>query len=71
MDHTQHSLLKLSKDELARIVLDYQGKFNYILQSLKDDVSKMKSKFNVLESKLQVIKSGTDNLSKYIKNSGT
>ena len=41
MDRTEHSLLKLSKDELARLVLDYQGKFNYVLQSLKDDVSEM------------------------------
>ena len=28
MDHTEHSLLKLSKEELARVVLDYQDKFN-------------------------------------------
>ena len=67
MDHTEHSLLKLSKDELARLVLDYHGKFNSLLQSLKDDVSEMKSKFNILESELQVSKNVTDNLTKYIK----
>ena len=52
--------MKLSKDELTRLVLDYQGKFNCVLQS-QDDVSKIKSKFNVLESELQI------NLTKYIK----
>ena len=39
MDHIEHSLLKLSKDELARLILDCQGKLNYLLQSLKDNVS--------------------------------
>ena len=39
MAHTEHSLLKLLNDELARLVLDYQGKFNSVLQSLKYYVS--------------------------------
>ena len=39
MDHIEHSLLKLSKDEWARLVLDCQCKLNYILQPLKDNVS--------------------------------
>ena len=55
------------KNELARLVLDYQGKFHFVLQSLKDNVNKMKSKFNVLEPDLQVSKNVTDNLTKYIK----
>ena len=65
MDHTEHSLSKLSKEELARLVLEYQGKFNYVSHSLKDDVSEMKSEFNVLESELQVSKNLTDNLIVY------
>ena len=48
MAHTKHSLLKLSQDESARSVPVNQGKFNSVLQSLKDDVSKTKSKSNVL-----------------------
>ena len=67
MAHTEHSLLKLSKDDLARLVFDYQGKSNSVLQSLKDDVSEIKSKFTVLESELQVSKNVADNLTKYIK----
>ena len=67
MDPTEHSVLKLSKDELARLVLDYQRKFSSVLQSLKDDVIEMKSKFNVQESERQVSKNFTDNLTQYIK----
>ena len=67
MDPTEHSLLKLSKDELARLVLDYQRKFSSVLQSLKDDVIEMKLKFNVQESERQVSKNFTDNLTQYIK----
>ena len=66
MDNTKHSLLKLSKDWLVRLVWN-QGKFYSVLQSLKDDISEMKSKFCVLESELQVSKNVTDNLTKYIK----
>ena len=54
MANTEHSLLKLSKDQLAKLVLDYQGKFNSVLQSLKYDVSDMKSNFNVLESECRI-----------------
>ena len=67
MDHTEYSLLKLSQDQLAILVRYYQGKFDFVLQSLRDDVSKIKSKFNVMECELQVSKSVTDNLTKYIK----
>ena len=58
MGYTEHSLLKLSKDELARLVLNYQGKFNSVLQSLKDDVSEMKSKFDVLNLNYRLVKTG-------------
>ena len=67
MAHTEHFPFKLSKEELAGIVLEYQRKFNSILQSVKDHVSKVKSKLNVLESDLQVSKNITVNLTKYIK----
>ena len=67
MYHTEDSLLKLSKNELTRLALVYQGKFNYVLQSLKNDVSEKKPKFNVLEFYLQVSKDVTDNLTQYTK----
>ena len=35
MAHTEQSLSKLSKDDLARLVLDYQGKFDSVLKPAK------------------------------------
>ena len=66
MHNIEHSLLKLSKDRLARLVWN-QGKFYFVLQSLKDGISEIKSKYSVLESELLVSKNVTDNLTKYIK----
>ena len=67
MDHTEQSLLQLSNDELVRLVLDDQDKFNSVLWSLKDDVRELKSKLNVLESELQFSKNVKDSLTKHIK----
>ena len=39
MAYTEHFLLNLSKDLLASTVLYDQGKFNFVLQSKKEDVS--------------------------------
>ena len=49
MAHTEQSLSKLSKDDLARLVLDYQGKFNSVLKTVKDDICELKTKFAALK----------------------
>ena len=67
MAHTEKSLSKLSKGNLARLVLDYQGKFDSVLKTVKDDICERKTRFTALESELYVSKTVTDNLSKYIK----
>ena len=67
MAHTEQSLSKLSKDDLARLVLDYQGKFDSVLKTVKDDICEMKTKFTALEPELHVSKMVIDNLTKYIK----
>ena len=67
MAHTEQSLSKLSKDNLTRLVLDYQGKFNSMLKTDKDDIFELKTKCTTLESKFHVSKTITDNLTKYIK----
>ena len=64
MRHTEQSLSKLSKDDLARLVLNYQAKFDLVLKTVKNDICEMKTKFNVLESELHVRKTVTDNLTK-------
>ena len=67
MTHAEQSLSKLSKDDLSRLVLDYQSKFDSMLKTVKNDISEMKTKFTALESELHVSKTVTDNLAKYIK----
>ena len=52
---------------MARLVLDYQGKFDSVLKTVKDDIYELKTKFAALESELHVSKTVTDNLTKYIK----
>ena len=42
MAHNKASLMKLSKEDLLRITLDYQEKFNNNLHDLKKDISDLK-----------------------------
>ena len=49
MAHTEQSLSKLSKDDLVRLVLDYQGKFDTMLKTVKDEICELKTKFTALE----------------------
>ena len=42
--------MKLNKENLVRITLDYQGKFNNILDDLKKDISDLKSDLSGLKS---------------------
>ena len=66
---TEKYLSKLLKDGWARLVLDYRGKFDLILKSIKDDNCKMKVKFIALEWELHISKTATSNRSKYIQTS--
>ena len=50
MAHNEASLMKLNKEGLVRIILDYQGKFNNILGDLKEDISDLKSDLSGLKS---------------------
>ena len=62
MAYTEQSLSKLSKDDLERLVLDYQGKFDSVLKTVKDSTCEMTTKFTALESELHVSKTFSDNL---------
>ena len=50
MAHNEASLMKLNKEDLVRITLDYQGKFNGILDDLKKDISDLKNDLSELKS---------------------
>ena len=46
MDHTEGSLMKLNKEDLVRLLLDYQGKCNSILDDLKNNFDELKEKMS-------------------------
>ena len=63
MSHTESSLMRLNKEGLVRMLLDYQGKFNNILDELKNDLNELKTKFCKLESDLHISRNVNDKLS--------
>ena len=63
MDHTEASLVKLNKEELVRLLLDYQGKFNSILDDLKNNFDEIKTKFTKLESDVNISRNVNSKLS--------
>ena len=70
MAHNEVSLMKLNKEDLVRITLDYQGKFNNILDDLKKDIfdlksglSGLKSDFSKLEADIKVSRNVNSELS--------
>ena len=56
MAHMEQSLSVLSKDDLARLVLDYKGKFDRMLKTVMDDICDLIHKFNALELELHISK---------------
>ena len=70
MGHNEASLMKLNTEDLVRITLEYQGKFNNILDDLKKDIfdlksdlSGLKSDFSKLEADIQVTRKVNSKLS--------
>ena len=63
MSHTGSSLIRLNKEDLVRVLLDYQGKLNNILDQLKNYLNELKTKFCKLESDLNISRNVNDKLS--------
>ena len=77
MAHNEASPMKLNKEDLLRITLDYQGKFNKILDDfkkdisdLKSDLSWLKSDFSKLEADIQVSRNVNTKLSERLLTMG-
>ena len=51
--------MKLNKEDLVRITLDYQGKFNNILDDLKKDTFDLKSDLSGLKSDFSKLEADT------------
>ena len=62
MSHIESSLMRLNKEDLVRMLLDYQGKFNIILDELKNNLNELKTKFCKLESDLHISRNVNDKL---------
>ena len=54
MAHALASLEKLGKSDLARLVLDYQNKFDTVLNIINSELLDLKNKFTKLESDLEI-----------------
>ena len=55
--------MRLNKEDLVRMLLDYQGKFSNILDGLKNDLNELKTKFCKFESDLHISRNVNDKLS--------
>ena len=62
MSHIELSLMRLNKDDLIRMLLDYQGKFSNILDKLKNNLNELKTKLCKLLSDLHISRNVNDKL---------
>ena len=63
MSYTESSLMRLNKEDLVRMLLDYQRKFNNIFDELKNDLNELKANFCKLESDLHISRNVNGKLS--------
>ena len=54
MTVTLASLEKLGKSDLARLVIDYQNKFDTVLNNMNSELLDLKNNFAKLESDLEI-----------------
>ena len=62
MAYSLSSLIKLTREELANIVLDYQHKFDNSLGSINAELLELKTKFTKMESDLAISRNVNVNL---------
>ena len=68
MDHNEASLMKLNKKDLVCLLLDYQDKFNAILDDLKNNFDELQTKFTKLEADLNKSRNVNSKLSDRVIN---
>ena len=52
--------MRLNKEDLVKMLLDYQGNFGNILDKLKNELNELKTKFCKLESDLHISRNVND-----------
>ena len=63
MSKTESSLRSLNKEDLVWMLLNCQGKFNNIVDELKNNLNELKTNFCELESDLHISRNINDKLS--------
>ena len=62
MAHTENSLSRLNKDDLIRLALDYQQKYDITLDKISKELAELRKSYNKLESDLAITKAVNESL---------
>ena len=62
MAHTESSLSRLNKDDLIRLALDYQQKYDITLDKISKELAELRKSYNKLESDLAITKAVNESL---------
>ena len=62
MAHTENSLSRLNKDDLIRLALDYQQKYDITLDKISKELAELRKSYNRLESDLAITKAVNESL---------
>ena len=62
MAHTENSLNRLNKDDLIRLALDYQQKYDSTLDKISKELAELRKSYNNLESDLTITKAVNESL---------
>ena len=66
MSLTRETLMKMNKDVLAGMVLDYKERFDSTLSAITDELKELKTDFRKLESDLAISRNVNDKLTKQL-----
>ena len=66
MSLTHETLMKMNKDLLAGMVLDYKERFDSTLSAITDELKELKTDFRKLESDLAISRNVNDKLTKQL-----
>ena len=62
MAHTENSLSRLSKDDLIRLALGYQQKYDITLDKISKELAELRKSYNKLETDLAITKAVNESL---------
>ena len=62
MAHSENWLSRLNKDDLIRLTLDYQQKYDITPDKISKELSELRKSYNKLESDIAITKAVTESL---------